>query len=88
MSHAAKTENKTQSAMARRSNAPGLEEFFAAVRETNPFAANRITEPSMFDVDVPEIHAAAFDRLTGFARQALDARTGIGATLLGDYAQT
>ena len=68
MSHAAKTENKTQSTLARRSNAPGLKDFFAAVRETNPFAANRITEPSLYDVNVPEIHAEAFDRLTGLAR--------------------
>ena len=83
MSDAAKTKNKTQSTLARRSNAPGLEDFFAAVRETNPFAANRITEPSLYDVDVPEIHAAAFDRLTGLARQALDTRTGIGVSLLG-----
>lgn len=83
MSHAAKTENKTQSTLVRRSNAPGLEDFFAAVRETNPFAANRITEPSLYDVDVPEIHAAAFDRLTGLACQALDTRTGTGVTLLG-----
>ena len=83
MSHAALTQNNTQSTMARRSNAPGLEDFFAAVRETNPFAANRITEPSLHDVDVPEIHAAAFDRLTGLACQALDIRTGIGVSLLG-----
>ncbi len=63
--------------------APRLEDFFTAVQDSNPFVANRVTEPSMFDVDVPEIHAPAFDRLTGLARQALDARTGIGATLLG-----
>ena len=63
--------------------APRLDDFFTAVQDSNPFVANRVTEPSMFDVDVPEIHAAAFDRLTGLARQTLKTRTGIGATLLG-----
>jgi len=63
--------------------APRLEDFFTAVQDSNPFVANIVTEPSMFDIDVPEIHAAAFDRLTRLACQALDTKTGIGATLLG-----
>ena len=62
---------------------PRLVDFFAAVRDTNPFAANRITEPSPYDVDVPAIHAASFDRLVALGGQALRDRSGIGAVLLG-----
>ena len=62
---------------------PRLDDFFSAVRDTNPFTANRITEPSSYDVDVPAIHAASFDRLVGLAGEARKARSGIGAALLG-----
>jgi hypothetical protein len=62
---------------------PRLDDVLAAVRDTNPFASNRINEPSRYDVDVPAIHAASFDRLTALAGQALRDRSGIGAMLLG-----
>jgi hypothetical protein len=39
--------------------APGLETFVAAVRDSNPFAANRVNEPSRYDVDGPSIHGPA-----------------------------
>jgi hypothetical protein len=63
--------------------APGLDDFFAAVRDTNPFAANRVTEPSAYDVDVPAIHAAGFDRLVDLAGKAMKSPAGIGVALLG-----
>ncbi len=62
---------------------PGLDRFFAAVQDTNPFAANRVTEPSAYDVDVPAIHGDGFDRLVRLAGEALTARAGIGVALLG-----
>ncbi len=55
----------------------------AAIRDSNPFTANRITEPSSYDVDVPAIHAASFDRLVDLAGKAMMSKTGIGAALLG-----
>ena len=51
--------------------AAGLDDFFAAVRDTNPFTANRVTEPSSYDVNVPAIHAASFDRLVDLAGKAM-----------------
>ena len=60
-----------------------LDAFFAAVRDTNPFIANRVTEPSPYDVDVPAIHAASFDRLVDLAEQAMSRKPAIGAVLLG-----
>jgi hypothetical protein len=62
---------------------PGLDDFFAAVRDSSPFTSNRVTEPSAYDVDVPAIHASSFDRLTELAAEATKARSGIGAALLG-----
>jgi hypothetical protein len=63
--------------------APSLERFFAAVQDTNPFAANRVTEPSAYDVDVPAIHGESFDRLIQRAEEAMKAPSGIGVALLG-----
>ncbi|MBV8610876.1 MAG: hypothetical protein JO034_25880, partial [Singulisphaera sp.] len=60
-----------------------LDAFFDAVRDSNPFIANRITEPSRYDVDVPAIHADCFDRLVRLAEQARSRKSAIGAVLLG-----
>jgi hypothetical protein len=79
MSRATKTEKAKRVQPA----APGLDDFCAAVRDSNPFTANRITEPSSYDVDVPAIHAASFDRLVDLAGKAMKSKTGIGAALLG-----
>lgn len=62
---------------------PRLDDFLAALRDNNPFTANRVTEPSSYDVDVPAIHAKAFDRLTSLAGRVPNERAGIGAVLLG-----
>jgi hypothetical protein len=72
-----------QQAEGARRISPGLDNFLAAVRDTNPFAANRVTEPSAYDVDVPAIHGAAFDRLVDLAGKAMKAPSGIGVALLG-----
>ena len=62
---------------------PCLDDYLSAVRDTNPFAANRVTEPSPYDVDVPAIHAARFDRLVALSGQAMRQRSGVGVALLG-----
>ncbi|MEO6807488.1 MAG: AAA family ATPase [Isosphaeraceae bacterium] len=63
---------------------PSLDAFLAAVRDSNPFLANRVTEPSAYDVDVQGIHADAFNRLVKLAAQAHRDRSAIGAMLLGN----
>jgi hypothetical protein len=62
---------------------PSLDAYVAAVRDSNPFAASRITEPSAYDVDVPAINAAEFDRLVRLAGGAFRQKPGVGAALLG-----
>lgn len=66
-----------------RPSMPHPEEYFSAVRDTNPFAANRVNEPSPHDVDVPGIHAEAYDLLTGFAKEVWREQSAVGAALLG-----
>ena len=61
-----------------------LDDFFERICSCNPFLDNRIKNPSAHDVDVAEIHQAAFERLTGLAREALAARRGVGAVLWGE----
>lgn len=60
-----------------------LEDFFDLVRDTRPFAANRVGEPSPNLVDVEAIHARKFDELVRRARQAFTEPRGIGVTLTG-----
>ncbi|MBX6313605.1 MAG: hypothetical protein IRY99_11915 [Isosphaeraceae bacterium] len=60
-----------------------LDALYDAIRDSNPFAANRVNEPSPYDVDVPTIHANSFDRLVALADQARRQRRGIGVALLG-----
>jgi hypothetical protein len=78
---------KTKPAGAKPRVGPGLEEFVTAVRSTNPFAVNRVTEPSSYDVhvdvDVASIHAEGFDRLVALAGQAMRQKSGVGVALLG-----
>lgn len=61
-----------------------LSEFFRRVESHNPFLDNRINGPSADDVDVDAIHQAAFERLTRLAREACDARRGVGVVLWGE----
>jgi hypothetical protein len=61
-----------------------LGEFFRRVESYNPFLDNRINGPSADDVDVDTIHQTAFARLTQLAREACDARRGVGVVLWGE----
>ncbi len=61
-----------------------LTAFQAALQTTNPFLDNRVNGPSLRDADVPQIHQAAFERLTALAEEALRARRGLGAMLWGE----
>jgi hypothetical protein len=63
--------------------APRLDDFLSAVRDTNPFAANRVTEPSPYDVDVPAIHATEFNQLVDLSAKVSRHGSGIGIALLG-----
>ncbi len=62
----------------------GLDHYFAQLLVLNPFLDNRINHPSTTDVDVADIHQAAFTRLTSLAREALAARRGLGMVLWGE----
>jgi hypothetical protein len=75
--------SKTKPATGARRAEPRLHDFFATVLDTNPFTANRITEPSAYDVDVEAIHDASFKQLLTRAGEALVQRTGVGVALLG-----
>jgi hypothetical protein len=66
------------------SNEITLESLFERVGRVNPFLENRVNGPSPSEVDVPDIHRAAFERLTALAQQALEARRGLGAVLWGE----
>lgn len=61
-----------------------LGEFVHCLESANPFLDNRINGPSARDVDVDEIHQAAFGRLTRLAREACANRRGVGAVLWGE----
>lgn len=63
---------------------PSLDDFFRAVRTLNPFTDNRVTGVGPDEVDVPEVHAAVFDRLTSLAQEASGRRSGLGALLWGE----
>jgi hypothetical protein len=61
-----------------------LERFVEQFGRVNPFLENRVNGPAPAEIDVPDIHRAAFERLTSLARQALEARRGLGAVLWGE----
>ena len=63
---------------------PAADDFFARVLAANPFTDNRVNGPAPGDVDVPEIHQAAFDRLVALAGEACNGRRGLGAVLWGE----
>jgi hypothetical protein len=66
------------------SHAVTLEQFFERLGSTNPFLENRVNGPAPAELDVADIHRAAFERLTGLAHHALAARCGLGAVLWGE----
>jgi hypothetical protein len=59
-------------------------DFHARILEGNPFVDNRINAPSGDEIDVPGLHAAAFERLTELAHEALAGHRGLGAILWGE----
>jgi hypothetical protein len=61
-----------------------LENFFERVGASNPFTANRINGPSETDIDVPQIHERAFERLVALAQEARAEGRGLGAVLWGE----
>ncbi len=61
-----------------------LDDFLLRLRSTNPFTDNRVNGPAPDDGDVPEVHAAAFGRLTSLAEEACAERRGLGAVLWGE----
>src|SRR4051812_720715 len=65
-------------------DALGLDAFLDAVGGSNPFSAVRVNEPSRYDVDVPAINGAGFDRIVTLAGRAHGQRIGIGAMLYGE----
>lgn len=58
-----------------------LDQFFAAILDGNPFAVNRVSDPSQMECDVAGIHAREFQRLIELAHDSRD--HGLGALLLG-----
>jgi AAA ATPase domain len=66
------------------SDRASLEAFCTRLRLVNPFLGNRVNDPTADDGDVPEVHAAAFGRLTELAREAYEQRRGLGAVLWGE----
>ena len=65
-------------------DAAALEGLFHSVAAVNPFLDNRVSGPAPAEVDVADVHQAAFGRLTALAREALAARRGVGAVLWGE----
>jgi hypothetical protein len=63
---------------------PTLEQFLARVAAINPFLDNRVNGPAPAGQDVAEVHRGPFERLTGLAGEALQARCGLGAVLWGE----
>jgi len=59
-----------------------LDELYAHLRGTNPFANNRVDRPSSGDVDVPEIHEEEFQRILGHAEEARN--RGVGVVVWGE----
>jgi hypothetical protein len=69
-----------------RTAAPPLdaEAFAEPVRLANPFAVNRVMQPSAADVDAGTVHEEPFRRLIELARMACDQHCGLGLVLWGE----
>ena len=61
-----------------------LNQLLEAVQTEQPFAQDRVNQPSHRDPDVPEIHAAAFDQLVKLADLVSRSQRAIGTVVLGD----
>jgi hypothetical protein len=65
------------------SEAERSERFGEAMRDSNPFASNRVSEPSPANVDVPSIHEGAYARLVQLIERAHRARRASGVAVYG-----
>jgi hypothetical protein len=61
-----------------------LDSFCQRLGAVNPFLDNRVAAPTAETIDVPEVHAPAYERLVGLGREALAARRGVGVVLWGE----
>ena len=61
-----------------------LNQLLEALQVEQPFAQDRINQPSHGDPDVPEIHALAFDQLVRMADLVTRGQRAVGAVVLGD----
>lgn len=61
----------------------GVEHFFEAFRSNNPFAINRVSDPSQMEHDVECIHKRESDELKKRARTAFKECRSLGAMVLG-----
>lgn len=65
------------------SSEPSSDPLIEAALACNPFARNRISDPSQMDCDVSSIHASQFARLTELAEECLRGNMARGVLLLG-----
>ena len=61
-----------------------LNQLLEALQNEQPFAQDRINQPSHRDPDVPEIHASAFEQLVQLAEDVARSERAVGTILLGD----
>jgi hypothetical protein len=61
-----------------------LEAFFTRFRGVNPFLDNRVNGPAAAEDDADAVHQHAFLRLIELAKQALEARRGLGTVVWGE----
>jgi hypothetical protein len=64
--------------------ASGVDEFLDRFRFAKPFFANRVTDPTGGELDVPTIHDRQFHALVEYAEQAQRDRCGIGVVVWGE----
>lgn len=58
--------------------------LFRRMIESDPFASDRVSDPSEGSIDVAEIHSRAFQELTQLAKQSLSLGRGVGVVLWGE----
>ena len=61
-----------------------LNQLLEALQNEQPFAQDRINQPSHRDPDVPEIHMRAFEQLVRLAEYVAKSERAIGTVVLGD----
>lgn len=59
------------------------ERFGDAMRDSNPFSSNRVSEPSPATIDVPTIHEGAYQRLVQLIERAHRGKRAAGVAVYG-----